>query len=59
MSKRLQVILDDEELAEIQRIAKRQRMTTAEGVRQAARAARRAAASARRPGHGATPRAGR
>lgn len=43
MSKRLQVILDDAELLEIQRAAKRQRLTTAEWVRQALRAARRAA----------------
>jgi hypothetical protein len=43
MSKRLQVILDDAELAEIQRIARRQRLTTAEWVRQALRAARRGA----------------
>jgi hypothetical protein len=42
MSKRLQVILDDAELAEIQRVARRQRLTTAEWVRQALRAARRA-----------------
>jgi hypothetical protein len=43
MSKRLQVILDDAELAEIQRAARRARMTTAEWVRQALRAAQRAA----------------
>ena len=42
MSKRLQVILDDEELAEIQRAAKRSRMTSSEWVRQALRKARRA-----------------
>lgn len=41
MSKRLQVLLDDAELREIQRAAKRQRMTVAEWVRQALRAARR------------------
>jgi hypothetical protein len=41
MSRRLQVILDDEEFAEIQRSARRSRMTTAEWVRQALRAARR------------------
>ena len=41
MSKRLQVILDDQELREIQRIAKRNRMTVAEWVRQALRAMRR------------------
>ncbi len=42
MSKRLQVIFDDGELLEIQRAARRERMTTAEWVRQALRAARRA-----------------
>jgi hypothetical protein len=42
VSKRLQVILDDEELAEIQRAARRSRMTTAEWVRQALRRAQRA-----------------
>jgi hypothetical protein len=42
MSKRLQVILDDPELLEIQRAARRARLTTAEWVRQALRAARRA-----------------
>jgi hypothetical protein len=42
MSKRLQVILDDEELAEIQQAAKRSRMTSSEWVRQALRKARRA-----------------
>jgi hypothetical protein len=42
MSKRLQVILDDSELVDIQRAARRARMTTAEWVRQALRAARRA-----------------
>ena len=41
MSKRLQVMLDDAELREIQRIARRQRLTVAEWVRQALRAARR------------------
>lgn len=41
MSKRLQVILDDQELADIQRAARRSKMTTAEWVRQALRAARR------------------
>ncbi len=41
MSKRLQVILDDPEMREIQRIARRHRMTVAEWVRQALRAARR------------------
>jgi len=42
MSRRLQVLLDERELAEIQQSARRQRMTTAEWVRQALRAARRA-----------------
>ncbi len=42
MSKRLQVLLPDKELAEIHQSARRQRMTTAEWVRQALRAARRA-----------------
>ena len=41
MSKRLQVLLDEVELKEIQRAARRQRMTVAEWVRQALRAARR------------------
>lgn len=41
MSKRLQVLLEEPELKEIQRIAKRQRMTVAEWVRQTLRAARR------------------
>lgn len=49
MSKRLQVVLDDAELREIQRIARRQRLTVAEWVRQALRAARR-----REPGGDAT-----
>ena len=40
MSKRLQVILDDEELQEIQRIAELKQMTVAEWVRQSLRAAR-------------------
>lgn len=42
MSKRLQVLLQDKELAEIQQLARQQHMTTAEWVRQALRAARRA-----------------
>ncbi len=42
MSKRLQVLLQEKELAEIQQSARRHRMTTAEWVRQALRAARRA-----------------
>jgi hypothetical protein len=41
MSKRLQVLLEEPELREIQRLARRQRMTVAEWVRQALRAARR------------------
>lgn len=45
MSKRLQVVLDDAELAEIRRAARQQRLTTAEWVRQALRTARRSAPS--------------
>ena len=41
MIKRLQVLVDAKELGEIQRVARRERMTTAEWVRQALRAARR------------------
>ena len=41
MSKRLQVLLDEAELREIQRTARAQRMTVAEWVRQTLRAARR------------------
>ena len=40
MSKRLQVLLDEEEYTEIQGEARRQRMTVAEWVRQALRQAR-------------------
>lgn len=40
MSKRLQVLLDEDELAEIQRLAKRRHQTTAAWVRDALRAAR-------------------
>ena len=40
MTKRLQVLLDDDELRDIQRIAKRARVTTAEWVRQRLREAR-------------------
>ena len=40
MSKRLQVLLDDEEMREIQRLAEQQRTTVAEWVRRALRAAR-------------------
>lgn len=43
MTSRLQVVLDTKELAEIQRFARQQRMTTAEWVRQTLRSARRAA----------------
>jgi hypothetical protein len=38
--KRLQVLMDDEELREIQRSARRERVTTAEWVRQRLREAR-------------------
>ncbi|OGK82577.1 MAG: antitoxin [Candidatus Rokubacteria bacterium GWC2_70_16] len=41
MSKRLQVLLEEREFREIQRIARGQHMTVAEWVRQALRAARR------------------
>ena len=41
MTKRLQVLLDEEELAEIRRIARGRRMTVAEWVRQSLRRARR------------------
>jgi Ribbon-helix-helix protein, copG family len=41
MSKRLQVLLDDADLKEIRRLARARRMTVAEWVRQALRAARR------------------
>ena len=40
MSKRLQVLFDEEELAEIKAIARRHRMTAAEWVRQTLREAR-------------------
>ena len=40
MTKRLQVLLEDTELAEIQRLAKRHHQTTAAWVRDALRAAR-------------------
>ena len=43
MTKRLQVLLEDDELAEIQALAKRRRQTTAAFVRDALRAARTAA----------------
>jgi hypothetical protein len=41
MSGRLQILLDEEELAEIRAAARRSRMTTSEWARQALRAARR------------------
>lgn len=41
MSKRLQVVLDDDELIEIQRAARRSKATVAQWVRAALRAARR------------------
>jgi hypothetical protein len=41
MSRRLQVLVDEAELAEIRRMAKRQHMSTAEWVRHALRSARR------------------
>jgi hypothetical protein len=40
MSKRLQVLLDESEIREIRRVARTQRMTVAEWVRQVLRAAR-------------------
>ena len=40
MTRRLQVLLEDEELAEIQELAKRRHQTTAAWVREALRAAR-------------------
>ena len=43
MTKRLQVLLDDDELQGIQELAKRRRQTTAAFVREALRAARTAA----------------
>ena len=45
MTKRLQVLFDDDELADIQRLAKRERKTTATWVREQLRAARASAAS--------------
>jgi hypothetical protein len=41
MSKRLQVLLDEGDFAEIRRLAKRRNLTVAEWVREALRAARR------------------
>ena len=46
MSRRLQVLIDDPEWREIQKTARAHRMTVAEWVRQALRAARREAPSA-------------
>lgn len=46
MTKRLQVLFDDDELRELQRLARHHRMTTAEWVRRALRAARDAEAGA-------------
>lgn len=43
MTKRLQVLLDDDELSEIKALARRRRQTTAAWVRDALRAARTAA----------------
>ena len=40
MTRRLQVLFEDDELREIQRLARRQRMTTAEWVRRSLRTAR-------------------
>jgi hypothetical protein len=46
MSKRLQVLLPDEQMAEIQRLARREQMTVGEWVRRALRSA-----SSQRPVH--------
>lgn len=46
MTKRLQVLFDDDELREFQRLARQNRMTTAEWVRRSLRAARDAEAGA-------------
>ena len=46
MTKRLQVLFDDEELLDLQRLARRHRMTTAEWVRRSLRAAREAESGA-------------
>lgn len=46
MTQRLQVLLEDDEIAEIRRVAERQRMTVAEWVRRALRAACQEAATA-------------
>ena len=46
MTKRLQVLFEDDELRELQRVARQRRMTTAEWVRRSLRAARDADAGA-------------
>lgn len=46
MTKRLQVLFEDDELRDIQRLARAHRMTTAEWVRTSLRAAREAVAGA-------------
>jgi len=46
MTKRLQVLFEDDELRDIQRLARQRRMTTAEWVRRSLRAARDAEAGA-------------
>jgi glucose-6-phosphate-specific signal transduction histidine kinase len=46
MTKRLQVLFEEDELREIQRLARQRRMTTAEWVRRSLRAARDAEAGA-------------
>jgi hypothetical protein len=46
MTKRLQVLFEDDELRELQRLARQHRMTTAEWVRHVLRAARDAGAGA-------------
>jgi len=46
MTKRLQVLFDDDELRDIQRLARRRQMTTAEWVRQSLRVAREAESGA-------------
>ena len=46
MTKRLQVLFEDDELRDIQRLARQRRMTTAEWVRRSLRAAREAESGA-------------
>jgi hypothetical protein len=46
MTKRLQVLFEDDELRELQRLARQHRMTTAEWVRRSLRAAREAESGA-------------